>query len=483
MKKILATVLAALMLAGMFSLPTLAAEKVPTCVQSQIDPDWLITEVCNDQKGTVDSSAYGYTESDGVDPFEYIEIYNNSDRTLNLYEYCLTYQGDANNHNNFQTQIKEITPFLTNNTYSDEVGNYIDGSPFYEAWKNGNPMDSTKGDGITLVMNDSLKNPKNCDVAPGECVIIWMPYYEAYLSKFNDGQGMTMANFRSFHGIPDDVKVIIADANSDTANGGNVHNFNIKNKDCGTYGIAKYSDELNLACNTPKADGKQASGFMTEGYSKYEPMITWASIDIAAKYQVGLNNTKYYNLVPDIDWVNADAYDWEWSGGRMIILESDANPTPGRLTDHQKLFICPETLQPGTKINFTNSNTLGVIYAPEKRTGDIRSRFVGYKINDVVCELANEYTVPADGVKSFGYEYKEEQITLPTDEPYEPEPTPAETTTKAPDNTTEAPTDPVTTDVTAEAPTEKKGCAGIAVAAQLIAIICSAGIMFVIKKK
>ncbi len=484
MKKLMAIVLAALMLVGMFALPTMAAEKVPTCVQNQIDPEWLITEVCNDQKGTVDSAAYGYDESSGIDPFEYIEIYNNSDRTLNLYEYCLTYQGSGNTSSNFETQIKEITPFLTNNTYSDEVGNYIDGSPFYEAWKNGTPLTSTKGDGSTLVMNDSLKNPKNCDVAPGECVIIWMPYYEAYLSKFNDGQGMTMANFRAFHGIPDDVKVIIADANSDTGNGGNAHNFNVKNSDCGTYGIAKYSDELNLACNTPKADGGQADGIMTEGYSKYEPMVTWASVDLAAKYQTGVNPTKYFNLVPDIDWVNAETYDWEWSGGRMIVLESDANPTPGSLTDQQKLFICPETLQPGTKINFMASNTLGVIYAPEKRTGDTRMSFKGYNINGVVYDLNTEFTVPAEGVTSFSYEYVEEKITLPTDEPYEPDTTPVETTTETPTEevtTTAAPTE--TDKPEADPPAEEKGCAGIAVAAQLIAIICSAGIMLVIKKK
>ncbi len=344
-------------------------------------------------------------------------------------------------------------------------------------------MTSTKSDGATLVLNDSLKNPRTCEVAPGECVVIWMPYYEAYLSTFNDGQGMTMANFRAFHGIPDDVKVIIADANSDTANGGNAHNFNVKNSACGTYGIAKYSDELNLACNTAKEGGGQADGLKTEGYSKYEGMIAWASVDLNGKYQTGLNDTKYFNLVPDIDWINAEAYGWEWSGGRTVILESDAIATPGSLTDQQKLFICPETLQPGTKINFMSSNTLGVIYAPEQRSGDTRNSFKGYNINGTVYELTTEFTVPAEGITSFSYEYVVEKITLPTDEPYEPT-TPQDTDTTTADPATPAPTESVTPDTTtASDTTGNKGCTGIAAAAQLIAIICSAGVMLVIKKK
>ena len=84
MKKVLSLVLMLTLIGSMclvFATGASAAE--------QVGPDWIITEICMDQKG--DGSA-GY--SDNKDPFEFIEIYNNSGRELNLYDYALTYNGN-----------------------------------------------------------------------------------------------------------------------------------------------------------------------------------------------------------------------------------------------------------------------------------------------------------------------------------------------------------------------------------------------------
>lgn len=485
MKKILAIALVAAMLTGVLAVFAQAEEatatKVPECAESQKKPDWLITEIVSDTKG---DGVKNTTYTDNKDPFEFIEIYNNSNKVLNLYDYCLTYNGSGNTSSNWETQIKEITPFLTGNKWEDKVGNYLDGSNI--------PLADTRA------MNDSMKNPQYCDVQPGECVVLWVMYYEAYLSIFNDGTGMTDADFRTHHGVPDDVKVIHVDGNSSADNGGNVHNFNVKNNDNGTYGIAKYSDALNTACNVAKEDGTQADGLLTEnGYAKYEDMISWASVDLTSssnsfgKYYKGSENNSY-NFVPDVTWANSEKYGYVWSGGRMMMLESDALVTPGKLTDHQKLFICPEKLEAGTKIDLDASNTMYRIYAPLpviETTETVRYEFGGYIINGEKYPINGDFTVPADGVKSLSYYYDEKSRTLPPDDEDDD---PPPTTTKTTENTTKAPESSATTTAapkgtdgndTEEPAPAKKGCGGIAVAAQLIALFCGSMAFIVIKKK
>ncbi|MGI6166579.1 MAG: hypothetical protein ACOYIA_00345, partial [Eubacteriales bacterium] len=88
---------------------------VTTTSSTTRGPDWVITEICPDQAG---DGTGGW--SDGKDVFEFIEIYNNSGATLNLYDYCLTYNGNARTDEKFETLIVEITPF--------KAGDYLDGS-------------------------------------------------------------------------------------------------------------------------------------------------------------------------------------------------------------------------------------------------------------------------------------------------------------------------------------------------------------------
>ena len=199
------------------------------------EPDLVITEICPDTSG---NGIAGYT--DGKDPFEFFEIYNNSSVTINLYDYCITYNGNKPSNDQYESTIVEITPFLTNNQWENKPGNYLDGSTLQ--W-----TDNEKPVGD---LSNLPTNPETFFIEPGECVVVWCIYAEAYFAMFNEGKGVSMADFRSFWNIPDNVKVIAFDGNSDTKHGGHGNNFNLKNSKCGSYGIAKYSDMLNLAANT-----------------------------------------------------------------------------------------------------------------------------------------------------------------------------------------------------------------------------------------
>lgn len=507
MKKLIAMLLLIAMMVSVFAL-AIGAEEVTTttaedetttpaeeCVESQKNPDWLITEISEDQTGDGMKLDWYNTPYGGKDIFEMMEIYNNSGEALNLYDYAMAYNGSGRSSENFEHQIKELTPFLSNNTYTDKPGNYFDGmdeSVFGEDGPTGEQKVNGEVVGVYKMVMPTDKNPETCIVQPGECVVLWFRYYESYLTCYHDneatpeldGTGATVADFKAFWGIADDVKVIMVDANgnSDTF-GGNAHNFNIKNSDCGTYSIVKYNEELVTNCNTPDEAGAQAAGLMTEGYWTYEDMICWASLDFTSSMP-GKGTANYtYNFVPDIGGYSATRFGTVWSGARMAILEYNAEPTPGKLTDLQKLYIEPETLTEGTSIALNGNNAALYIYSFDWRTTTHRYNFYGFTINGQDYKWSSDkFVVPAGGVTEFAPYYEEVEITTATEEEdLPPEDNPVDTTTEASKVTTKAPVTTANPGNTTEP--EKKGCGGFAVAAQLVAVLCSSVAFVVIKKR
>ena len=223
--------LLSLLLASLFMLSALSAVSVfadDEVTGQTAQPDWIITEIANDTQGK-EGNTNGYTPDVTADTFEFIEIYNNSGRELNLYDYALTYNGNARDSSKFEHQITEYTPI--------KPGDYLDGSTLV-------PTEATLPFGD---LSNRPVNPDTCTVAPGEVVVLWMVYLEAYQARFNGGKGVSMADFRAHWSIPEDVKVIAVDANGNTKNGGHSKNFNVKNSAVGTYGIALQSEELNAA--------------------------------------------------------------------------------------------------------------------------------------------------------------------------------------------------------------------------------------------
>ncbi|MGN1446275.1 MAG: hypothetical protein ACI4WV_08265, partial [Eubacteriales bacterium] len=92
MKKLLCAFLTAVLMMSVLLVPANADDGHQSCiVYTKVDPpDWVITEISPNQKG--DGTGGWATNSDCA---EFIEICNASDHTLNLYDYCLIYNGSG----------------------------------------------------------------------------------------------------------------------------------------------------------------------------------------------------------------------------------------------------------------------------------------------------------------------------------------------------------------------------------------------------
>ena len=379
MKKLLCILLSSLLL--------LSCAVLFPAAEETTGPDWIITEICPDQQG-VDGNTNGYTSDVTADCFEFIEIYNNSGRELNLYDYALTYNGSGRNSEKFEHQITEYTPI--------KGGDYLDGSDLI-------PTEPTKPFGD---LSNRPTNPDTCTVAPGEVVVLWMMYLEAYQGRFNDGKGMSMADFRAHWNIPDDVKVIAVDANGNTKNGGNGKNFNVKNSEVGTYGIAKQSPELEAAANAADAAGLDGN------YWESEHLVCWATVDFTDM----LLNSTVANVTYNFTWDFAgyaakdQAYtyykdvDYVYDARRCFLVTMYDEPTAGALNVAQKMTLGVE-LAEGESIMLDS----GIMYYPL-----LDENIDGFKINGKFYKDDSTFTAPAAGVYTFDFFFEgDEEATDP----------------------------------------------------------------------
>ena len=150
-------------------------------------PSLLITEICSDTFGfennenVINKSLIGK----GGDTYEFIEIYNNSDTPVNIYDYCLLYNNKDVANSSFEKLVMEMTPF-------ESGKNWIDGWDASKFWTGKTKMP---------------ENPayENGYVQPGQCVVIWVLYFESHMYN------CTLEEFRTYWSIPDDTLVICFD--------------------------------------------------------------------------------------------------------------------------------------------------------------------------------------------------------------------------------------------------------------------------------
>lgn len=330
-------------------------------------PLWVITEVSPDQKG---DGTGDWSNND--DCMEFIEIYNNSGTVLNLYDFCLTYNGSGRTSSNFESSIVEITPI--------KPGNYLDGTTLPWSGKTKTCSD----------LSNMPVNPDTCLVQPGEVVVLWFLYYQVYYSDWNSGKGLSLDDFRSFWDVPTDVKVIAVDGNSDTGYGGHDKNFNLKNSGVGTYGLAYYSDELNTAANT-------VGSTYPVVYDRSTELVAWASVDYDRQPKITSNTNRTFNYTVDTYGYGASEWNYIDDARRMVLLEVDVDATPGRLTTLQKLTI-------GIPLDAAETFTLdSKIYTPDKPKG--LGNFKGFIINDIDYVPGSTFTASEAGIYSFAYSY------------------------------------------------------------------------------
>ena len=440
MKKLLSILIASLLLLSAVAvLPVVADNESEETVTT---PEWIITEICPDQRGK-DDNTNGYTSDITADCFEFIEIYNNSDRELNLYDYAVVYNGSARDSDKFEHQITEYTPI--------KGGDYLDGSDLI-------PTEPTQPFGD---LSNRPVNPDTCVVAPGEVVVLWMMYLEAYQARFNDGKGMSMDDFRAHWNIPEGVKVIAVDANGNTKNGGHSMNFNVKNSAVGTYGIAYRSEELEAACNVK--DGGGING----NYWESEHLVCWVTVDFTDVLLDGSMDNVTYNFTWDFagyaatdenyTYIYGEAYTYDARRGYMLTMYDEA--TAGSLNPIQKMTLGVE-LEEGESFYLDSL----LMYFPGTEI-----RIKGYKINGQFYKDNTTFTAETAGLYTFDYFFEGDELTeAPTETETEevtevPEETLPETEevteeiTEAPVETEEATveeTRPVVEETTAEAVTE-----------------------------
>ena len=409
MKKALSTIILMFLLA---SICTFAAQAYDIALQTQTSPanrpDWVITEICPDQAG---DGVGGW--SDGKDCMEFIEIFNNSGTQLNLYDYCLTYNGNARTSEKFETQIVEITPF--------KPGDYLDGSVL--PWS-GQAIECGN-------LANKPNNPETCMVAPGEVVVLWVVYHEAYYNLWNEGKGMSVSDFRTFWGVPENVKVIAVDGNSNQSYGGHDKNFNVKNSATGTYGIALYSEALNTAANTTTGGDANLAVIYTES----PELSAWATNCFTTQLLAGSIANYTYNYAPDYQGIGASEFGYVPDSRRMLLVhpyvDAISEATVGRLLPIQKLIL-GVPMEAGETCKFADD-----LYIPVAGLGE----FEGFIINDTLYKLGTTFTAETAGVYRLLYKYKNDTLTYSKVVGGEVETTtaPPQETTKPADETTAPP--------------------------------------------
>ncbi len=263
-KKIISAVLSMLMLLGTVPYTVTAAGS-----GTEEYPELLITQIGVDQYGAKDNAANinpKYNEDAGNNPnsdvFEFISVYNNSDRELNVYDYMIGYQGasPAKSPDFFERSIQCYTPLLPGADWIDAAYTAYD-----TYWKKSDvkrPVNPARVDGA---------------VKPGETFVVWV--YSAASHRIN----CTVEQFRRFWSIPDGVKVFILDGND--VDGPN--NFKLKNNATGTYLIMHQSERFPLRRSFDKKyDVERDNGhhpYTDATYETLEEVISWAVVDFGSE--------------------------------------------------------------------------------------------------------------------------------------------------------------------------------------------------------
>lgn len=259
-KKIISTILSILMLLSAVPFTVTA-----TGTGTDEYPELLITQIGVDQYGSKDNAKNlnpKYNENAGNNPnsdvFEFITMYNNSDRELNVYDYMIGYQGASpvKSPDFFERSIQCYTPFLPGADWSDAAYTAYD-----TYWK--------KSD-VARPVNPAREDGK---IKPGESFVVWV--YSSASHRIN----CTLEQFRSFWSVPDGVKVFLLDGND--VDGPN--NFKLKNNATGTYLIMHQSDRFPRRRSFDKKYDVERDNahhpYLDATYATIDEVISWAVVD------------------------------------------------------------------------------------------------------------------------------------------------------------------------------------------------------------
>lgn len=254
-KRIIPSLLALLMIFGTGLIPFSGRVRA-----ALVYPELIITEIGADQYGEATNAKNTNSKFSGSsaarDVYEFIEIYNNSDKTVNIYDYMLAYQGTGSDDADFfESSIQEYTPFHPGKDWTD--------APYGATAK---------------YWSDNRAYPENPsyeggEIAPGEVFVVWMYSENSHMLN------CTVEQFRTFWSIPSAAKVFLLDADGADAE----MNFSIKNSKTGTYAIMVQSERFPKRRSAdsafyPESDNKHHN-YYKKTYDELPEVISWAVVD------------------------------------------------------------------------------------------------------------------------------------------------------------------------------------------------------------
>lgn len=226
-------------------------------------PELLITEISVDQYGDAanplnkNPKYNSETRRQDADPYEFIEIYNNSSQNINIYDYMVGYQGaSSQNEGSFERSVQCYTQLLPGEDWWDTARTSHD-----SYWKNTEdvrPVNPERSEGM---------------LKPGEVAVIWVYTAPSHIMH------CTLEQFRSFWSIPDGVKVFLIDGNNVEC----VKKFALKNNATATYMIMHQSERFparrsaDITFNTENDNTHHQ--YPSENFESLEEIISWAVMD------------------------------------------------------------------------------------------------------------------------------------------------------------------------------------------------------------
>lgn len=379
MRKILAALLAVMMIAGVFAaLPMSAAEAT---VIETIDGtknttklnDLIITEILVNSKSGTDRDDQTSGESAAVfsspDALDYIEVYNAGTETVNIYDYCIL-----------------SAPYRDFTGESKATGSNTAAIPYKFTYKNvlySGDIHSTesgaKSDSRQTAYDNSCMNPPSGDIRPGETAVIW--YWTTatdtackdlgYSIGRTGENNRTFEYFRNYYGMDNDTKIFVTNAKAsaaqNTQTGGDYWQSLEYNY---VYALAKSSyKETEVAIKeTKEQSGKVTKEFTSEGrkitcfaaYTQYNSVgiVNTQNMDGVSAYYVpstctpdliNQNNKTVVDLenegkpedqktefVPFADYVQAEC---AFSYRETAIISFTEDPTPGGMPSWQWQYL------------------------------------------------------------------------------------------------------------------------------------------------
>ena len=438
-----------------------------TSVQTQNlkrDAKLAISEI-NNTAGTTAIGIFGDRIEVSNDNFAYIEVVNISNEPINIYDYCVTARWNISQHS---SGLPKVRTYISDE-YFDRVSYLIPGDVgdlqcYTSKYDDGEykKIASAIDNGIAAI------NPDYDDgvLQPGQTALLWEYMPAAYTG------GYTIDDFKTNYCIPTDDEDVLVIAMSGVANqkGELSMAMGISNSKCCAFGIAPLA---NFERETPTEMGSDKFAeikkeVIVHGYTGAQHSATKTGYNITSAECVAYMYEGYVKGVTTESALGCNvAYQFNVNAARNYglgfvgYLETAVQNTDGNgIKTPAEVYVKSETPSPW----LCSPATVMV-----EQGGDGVSHMKNPNEQPSVTTPTN--TTPV-------------QTPVQTPEQTTPTQTPEATPEQTPEQTPEATPEATPEQTTPKTETSKGGaCGGIALAAQIAALICAAAAVVIIKKK